>query len=62
MTIQHSFSHFHLKIKALLMQTSSISSNLAETPGIWFNLQEIKALGIAKPVSLIIQSFKDKIC
>lgn len=56
-TINHSFSHFHLEIKALSMQTTLASHTLAECTGQWFVPQEINMLGLAKPVSVIINNF-----
>jgi len=57
MTIKHSFSHFHLHIKALSLQTSTLTYSLAELPGRWFSVSELKKLGLAKPVSVIINQF-----
>lgn len=57
MTINHSFSHFHLRIKALSMETKCMPHTIAERPGHWFAFHEIATLGIAKPVSVIINNF-----
>ena len=57
MTINHSFSHFHLRIKALSMQINPVLNTLAECPGRWFAPHEITGLGLAKPVSDIINFF-----
>ncbi len=56
-TIKHTFSHFHLRIKALSMETASTPYSMAEGPGRWFASHEIPMLGLAKPVSVIINSF-----
>jgi A/G-specific adenine glycosylase len=56
-TINHSFSHFHLKIKALAIKTKQMDHQTAEYSGKWFFAQEIGTLGLAKPVSMIINFF-----
>lgn len=55
--IKHSFSHFHLQIKASAMLISMNKSSLAENPGKWLKKSEIRQLGIAKPVAVIISHF-----
>ncbi len=55
--MRHSFSHFHLDIKALAFQIVSHGKTLAEHPGKWFTAAEINQLGLAKPVSTILTSF-----
>lgn len=57
MTIKHSFSHFHLHIRALSLQTTLANDSLAECPGRWFAANDITKLGLAKPVSSIINQF-----
>ena len=57
LNIKHSFSHFHLEIKALALQTVSPSNTVAEHPGKWFHPAEISQLGLAKPVSSILKHF-----
>lgn len=57
MTIKHSFSHFHLHIKALCLQTNRLSSTVAEQPGQWFAMNQTTSLGLAKPISSIINHF-----
>jgi A/G-specific adenine glycosylase len=56
-TINHSFSHFHLQIKVWAMMTTSKSHALAEHTGRWFSCHELNGLGLAKPVSDIINHF-----
>ena len=58
MTMNHSFSHFHLHIKALSMRISYMNNSLAESPGRWFALNDIVNLGLAKPVSVIINYYE----
>lgn len=56
-TIKHSFSHFHLKIKAVAIRAEPKSNTLMEAEGRWFAPIEIGALGLAKPVTTIINYF-----
>lgn len=60
MNMRHSFSHFHLEIKALAIETTSNENLLAECSGRWFKAAEINELGLAKPVSDIIKHFFNK--
>lgn len=55
--IKHTFSHFHLHILAWSLESKPRSNMVAEETGGWFDIQEIAGLGIAKPVSLIIEAF-----
>ena len=56
--IRHSFSHFHLEISAKSIETSqSTKSEINESQGKWFAATEIADLGLAKPVSDIINFF-----
>ncbi len=57
MTIRHSFSHFHLQIKALSLQANLTTNSLAEYTGRWFSPKDITTLGLAKPMSIIIDYF-----
>ena len=57
-TINHSFSHFHLQIKALSMQTKSTAASIAEHPGRWFAPHEIEYVGLAKPIITILNHFR----
>lgn len=58
MNLKHSFSHFHLTIKALAIKTVSQAKQAKDSNGKWFSTDEIYTLGIAKPVADIIQQFK----
>ncbi len=51
---KHCFSHFHLQISALRIQTSNQGEKLGETKGKWFAREEINTLGLAKPTSKIL--------
>ncbi len=58
--ISHSFSHFHLQIKALSLLTHTSTHSVAEYPGRWFKPDEISNLGLAKPISMIINFFMQR--
>ncbi|CDZ78123.1 A/G-specific adenine glycosylase [Legionella massiliensis] len=57
LTMRHSFSHFHLDINAYALKINSNSNHLAESSGNWFTAAEIRELGLAKPVSDIINHY-----
>jgi A/G-specific adenine glycosylase len=54
LAFKHRFTHFHLEINALRIQTKTLGSCLAEPSGRWFTQEEINFLGIAKPTSKIL--------
>lgn len=54
---KHSFSHFHLELKPLVISISDQGNQIAEYSGKWFSDTEINELGLAKPISKIIQLF-----
>ncbi|KTD63357.1 A/G-specific adenine glycosylase [Legionella spiritensis] len=55
MTIKHSFSHFHLHIKARLVKTMLADTPvIRETTGKWFKLAETSRLALAKPTRDIL--------
>ncbi len=55
--IKHSFSHFHLHIKAQQIETSACGLSIKEEKGRWFKPEELASLGLAKPVSNLISYF-----
>jgi A/G-specific adenine glycosylase len=57
LSMRHSFSHFHLELSAVALKTSDNGTRLAECSGKWFALEELGELGLAKPVSMVINSF-----
>ena len=60
MVMKHSFSHFHLHIKALAMEIKPAPNTVSECNGRWFSHYQIAELGLAKPVSVIINHFFSK--
>ncbi|MBA2651614.1 MAG: A/G-specific adenine glycosylase [Tatlockia sp.] len=59
--IRHSFSHFHLEISSLALQTAINANRVAEHTGKWYEAKEIGELGLAKPISDIINHFFSKV-
>ena len=57
MSMRHSFTHFHLQINAISMQVSTTTQTLRESTEGWFTAEDLGSLGLAKPVSDIIQYF-----
>ncbi len=57
MKIKHSFSHFHLHISALSLQSDRSAHSIAEYPGDWFHSNDMSKLGLSKPVRMIIDQF-----
>ena len=57
MTMKHSFSHFHLHINAISMQIDIKPGIQATSLGRWFSADELPSLGLAKPVSVILDYF-----
>ena len=56
--IKHSFSHFHLHIRARLIETcAGETKSLKETTGKWFKVQDRHNLALAKPTRDIIDQF-----
>jgi len=54
MDIEHSFTHFHLQIKA---RSVAVVDTAGLGTGQWFQWAELKHIGLAKPVNQIIQRF-----
>lgn len=56
--IKHTFSHFHLHIKALAIKTVPLVNQLSEQDGRWFSATELdNQQAFAKPTSDIIKFF-----
>ncbi len=57
MSMKHTFSHFHLRIHVVSMQTTLEANSPTQYPGSWFSPQDLENVGLAKPVSDIIHYF-----
>lgn len=60
MSFKHKLSHFHLDINALSIRIHPLGNRIFEAKGKWFSADDIKSLGIAKPVFLILSEFFGK--
>lgn len=52
---RHTFSHFHLDIVPIWSPISSLSSCMDEGAGLWYNLAQPPAVGLAAPVERLLQ-------
>ncbi|MFC3907769.1 A/G-specific adenine glycosylase [Legionella dresdenensis] len=60
--IKHTFSHFHLYIKAMALKiTSNATDRVCESKGKWLEITELENLGLAKPVNDVITCFYQNI-
>lgn len=58
LTMKHTFSHFHLNIKAIALRvTRSNKMSQSDLPGRWYKAHELDQLGLAKPVRDILDTF-----
>jgi A/G-specific adenine glycosylase len=55
LSLKHRFSHFHLEIDALMIDTHVLKDNIAETNGQWFTQEQLVNVGLAKPTSQILE-------
>lgn len=60
MQFKHSFSHFHLNIQANSLQALPDPCQIKENSGDWFHPEQLDGLGLARPVSLILQEWFSK--
>ena len=56
MVFKHRFTHLHLEIHALTIKTKALASQIAESNGDWFSMDQLDGLGLAKPTSMILES------
>lgn len=56
-SIKHSFTHFHLYIKALAIKTKPHNDSTLPMAGVWFSSEETSKLGLAKPIMDLIKVF-----
>ena len=57
MAIKHSFTHFHLHITARAISIQPNAKMIADNPGKWFGSNQFNTIGLAKPVSQIMNHF-----
>ena len=57
---KHTFSHFHLKIKPVLIQVKTMNVSVQDDTKQWFNYGElIQTKGLPKPVVLLLDKFNE---
>ncbi len=60
-SIQHTFTHFHLEIEPIAVRLATRSRTVAESPdGVWYELNEPQKIGVAAPVSGLLQKLKEQ--
>jgi len=58
---RHTFSHYHLDITPILIETQATPNRIMDTDiENWFKLPDIKQKGLAKPISDIIQQLQNR--
>jgi A/G-specific adenine glycosylase len=58
-TVRHSFSHFDLDIRPVVVRVSNTSSKVADnSAGQWYPLSEIPPVGLAAPVEKLMKSLQ----
>lgn len=54
---RHTFSHYHLDYKPLLIETSGVSNCIMESDrSAWYNLQQIQRLGLPAPIKFLLNN------
>ncbi|KTD26289.1 A/G-specific adenine glycosylase [Legionella israelensis] len=61
MELKHSFSHFDLKISVKTIQINHSEFHINERPGSWFSQDQLRRIGLAKPISLILEHWYSSI-
>lgn len=57
-SFRHTFTHFHLDITPLIVQTAKTQDYLAENNGIWYKLHQPATIGLAAPVERLLNQLK----
>lgn len=58
---RHTFSHFHLDITPLWLEVSCTTSAMDDGAGLWYNLAQPPAVGLAAPVERLLQELRHSI-
>jgi len=53
--LRHTFSHFHLDIHPLRITLKKPKTGVAEAGGLWYNVTQPQALGLAAPVTKLLK-------
>ncbi len=55
---RHTFSHYHLDFTPVVIQTNNPINSVMETnQAVWYKAEQIKTLGLAAPVKLLLQQY-----
>ena len=61
-TVRHSFTHFDLDIEPIVVRIDGVSSKVADTDDeIWYEFQSPQVVGMATPVSGLIEKLKAEV-
>ena len=55
---RHTFSHFHLDIVPMWLNVRAFTSCMEEGAGLWYNLAQPPAVGLAAPVERLLQTLR----
>ena len=55
---RHTFSHFHLDIVPMWLSLPSSGAAMDDGPGLWYNLAQPPAVGLAAPVERLLQELR----
>ncbi|WP_199177618.1 MULTISPECIES: A/G-specific adenine glycosylase [unclassified Erwinia] len=55
---RHTFSHFHLDIVPMWLDLPSARAAMDDGPGLWYNLAQPPAVGLAAPVERLLQQLR----
>ena len=55
---RHTFSHFHLDIVPMWLALPSARAAMDDGPGLWYNLAQPPAVGLAAPVERLLQQLR----
>lgn len=57
---RHTFSHFHLDIVPMLLDSADLNKTCREEkPGIWYDLANPPSVGLAAPVERLLQQLSN---
>jgi A/G-specific adenine glycosylase len=55
---RHTFSHYHLDFKPLLIETIALGNNVMETDkNAWYSSQQINQIGLAAPIKTLLKHY-----
>lgn len=60
-TFRHTFSHYHLAIRASLVTLTTKPTPLADVPHIWYNIRQPAAIGLAAPIKSLLTTLSQTV-